>query len=255
MQVEFGTGFLYATPATDSTGTAITTPTPVKIGLLQDVSFDTSFDVKELYGQNKFPFAVAQGKGKVTGKAKFAQINGLLLNAVLFGQTLTYGIVGTVNDITGSIIPTPTGPYTITPTVPSSGTWGTDLGVRNAAGDNMTKVTGTPTTGQYAVAAGVYTFAAADTGLTVYIDYEYTKVSTTVPKLDIYNTPIGPTPTFSLQFNVQYQGKILRMTYANVVSTKFSMATKLDDFIIPEVDFSCFPDQTTGKLISMAFAE
>ena len=55
-------------------------PTPMKFGTLQDVSLDISGDVKQLYGQKQFPEAVARGKCKITGKSKFAAINGKMLN-------------------------------------------------------------------------------------------------------------------------------------------------------------------------------
>ena len=44
-------------------------------------------DVKQLYGQKQFPEAVARGKCKITGKSKFAAINGKMLNDLFFGQT------------------------------------------------------------------------------------------------------------------------------------------------------------------------
>ncbi len=54
------------------------------------------------------------------------------------------------------------------------GSWMRDDGVKNAAtGAALAKVTGTPATGQYAVNEGVYTFAAADTGVAVLISYSF----------------------------------------------------------------------------------
>ena len=43
-------------------------------------SVDFSFSVKPLMGQYQFPVAVARGAGKVSGKAKVANIDGPLLN-------------------------------------------------------------------------------------------------------------------------------------------------------------------------------
>lgn len=56
------------------------------------------------------------------------------------------------------------------------GPWAGNLAVTTAAGDPMTLVTGTPTTGQYALGtlAGTYQFAAADTLDSVLISYSYT---------------------------------------------------------------------------------
>ena len=54
-----------------------------------------------------------------------------------------------------------------------AGAWGSDSGVTYANGTSLTLVTGAPSLGQYAVAAGSYTFAAADAGASVLISYGY----------------------------------------------------------------------------------
>jgi hypothetical protein len=68
-QYNFGAGTLFLVR------TDIVTPTPTRVGTLQDVSVDMSFDAKEFYGQYQAPAAVARGKMKITGKAKFAKLN------------------------------------------------------------------------------------------------------------------------------------------------------------------------------------
>jgi hypothetical protein len=82
---EFGAGTLWGFPVGGNTAA---NPTPMKFGTLQDVSLDISGDVKQLYGQKQFPEAVARGKCKITGKSKFAAINGKMLNDLFFGQTM-----------------------------------------------------------------------------------------------------------------------------------------------------------------------
>ena len=252
-QFAFGAGSLYAIPKTDATGTAITTPTPVKFGTIQSFTLDASFDVKELYGQNQFPVAAGRGKGKITGKMQFAQINGLLYNQVLFGQTLSKSIDGVYNDTTGTAIPS-SSPYTITPTPPSSGTWATDLSVINlATGSPLTRIaSGTPTTGQYTVSAGVYTFAAADAGTTVLINYEYTGTSTSAPVIDIYNVAMGYAPTFQIVFNQTFQGQQQTFILPQCTASKFALATKLDDFTVPEIDFVAYADPLTNKIMRLS---
>lgn len=65
----------------------------------------------------------------------------------------------------------PASPYQLSPNDP--GTWIGAIDVVKA-GVTMTQVTGTPTTGQYAVdSVGQYTFAAADTGQAVDIVFSY----------------------------------------------------------------------------------
>ncbi len=229
----FGSGIMYGTALTDASGAAITTPTPVPFGTLQDVSLDISFNKKELYGSLQFPVAIGRGTAKIGGKAKFATMNGAMLNNIFFGQTLNNGIESLVRDIAGVAIPTT--PYQITPTPPSSGTWAADLGVLNASGVPMTKVTGTPTTGQYAAAAGVYTFAAADTGLVVFISYTYTATSTSAKKQTVVNQTLGTQPTFAMDLMAQYNGKQVYFHLYQCIADKLSFATKLEDFLVQQL--------------------
>lgn len=247
----FGSGFLYGVPTADATGAAVSNPTPVQFGVLQDVSVDFAFENKMLHGQNQFPVAVGRGKGKVGIKAKFANINGALLNSIMFGFTSSNGIVAAKNDLVGAAIPGT--PFQITPTPPSSGTWLRDLGVtRN--GIPMTRVTSAPATGQYSVAAGVYTFAAADTGLTVFINYEYTATSTQAKNFTITNQAMGYAPTFMAVLNSQYNGSNLHFRFPACISSKLAFAPKNDDFTIPELDIDAFAD-SSGNVCTVGVSE
>lgn len=244
MQLSFGSGVLVGTATTDAYGAPLTAPTPVQFGVLQEVGVDFSFDIKELFGQYQFPIAVGRGKGKITGKAKFAQMNGLTLNSLFFGQTLASGSLSEVIDTVGT--PIPGTPYQITPTVPNSGTWTVDLGVVGANGLPMTKVVSAPASGQYSVSAGVYTFAAADTGSIVRISYQYTAASTVAKKITVNNVLMGQAPQFRADLLMPYGGKNFVLTLPANIGSKFSIATKLDDFTVPEFDFSGFADSANN---------
>ena len=249
-QFLFGSGSIYATPLVDAAGAAIAVPTPVKFLACQDISSDISFDVKTLHGQNQFPLAVARGKGKISIKAKHGQVNGALYNNAFFGQTVSTGQDQYKQDLTGTTIPTT--PFQITPTPPASGTWAADMGVRNSLGIPMTRGATASGVGIYAVSAGVYTFNTADAGSTVYIDYRYTV--TTGNKIAIANQLLGSTPTVAIDIVIPYAGKMLTMKFPNAIAGKMALATKLDDFTIPEVDFDCFVD-ATGNVGTIGFAE
>jgi len=251
-QYLFGAGILWGTPLTDATGAAIANPTPVQFGALQNVSLDISFENKMLHGSNQFPLAVGRGKGKISGKASAAQINGALWNSVFFGQTLTAGIISDVYDTTGAAIPTT--PFQITPTVPSSGTWTADLGVRNSLGLPMTRVASSPTTGQYSVSAGVYTCASAYTRNRVFLSYQYTATSTTARKSTVVNQPMGYAPVFRCDLLLPYQGKSFIVSLPQCISTKLALATKLDDFSMPEFDFEAFAD-SAGNVLTYGMSE
>jgi hypothetical protein len=241
----FGAGIMAATPLIDSYGNAITTPTPAPFGVTQDVTLDFDFEQKPLYGASQFPVAVGRGKGKVMGKCKQAKIYASLFNTMFFGQPTnqTTGFFSIFQDTVGTAIPGT--PYTITPTVPLSGTWDADEGVAMGVLDTkvpMTRVTGTPTTGQYAVAAGVYTFAAADTTKVVYINFRYTATVTGSQKVTVANLLMGYAPSLQLDLNVTYAGKSFCIRLPGALPSKWGWTFKNDDWTIPEFDFECFAD-------------
>lgn len=252
MQQHFGAGVLIGTPLYDAYGNAIANPSPIQFGTLQECSIDISADTKELYGQYQYPVFVGRGKAKIQGKAKFAQINGEIFNSLFFGQTLNKSIQSDYIDTTGQTIPAT--PFTITPAVPGSGTWAYDLGVKNSNGLPMTRVASSPTTGQYSVAAGVYTFAAADTGLQVFISYSYTATSTSANQSTVQNVLMGQAPSFQADFYTTLQGKSMIFRLYNCMATKLTIATKLDDFTIPEFDFAAFAN-SAGKAFDWATTE
>lgn len=242
MLLTFGAGELFATMLQDATGAAITNPTPVRIAGLQEMSLEFSGDLKEFHGQNRFAIGVAQGKVKTGGKFKGALINGHALNTLFFGSGLTSGTMKALYaDVTGTAVPGT--PYTITPTIPNSGTWVEDLGVVNASGLPMTRVASAPATGQYSVSAGVYTFAAADTGVKMYISFSYTYSLTAAKRLQFLNLPMGYTPLLKMHFMSSFQGKRSLVVLEVVVATKLALfASKNDDFSVPEIDFSAQAD-------------
>jgi hypothetical protein len=103
-QYAFGAGEMYVTPLQDSTGTAITTPTPIKLLDLQEGSLDFSGEPKMLYGQNSFPVAVGIGKRAVGVKVKPARVLANGWNTLFFGQTLSSGLVAMSTGGTLSLI-------------------------------------------------------------------------------------------------------------------------------------------------------
>lgn len=242
MQLTFGAGDLFATLLRDASGTAVTNATPIRVAGLQEMSLDFAGDLKEFYGQQRFALAVAQGKVKTTGKFKGALINGQALNTLFFGSGLTGGTMKALfADTTGTVVPAT--PFTITPTVPSTGTWVDDLGVVDATGRVMTRVASGPATGQYSVSAGAYVFAAADVGVKMYISFSYTYTAADAKRIQLLNLPMGYTPQFKLFYQGAFQGKRSLVVLESVTSTKLMMfGTKNDDFSVPEIDYSAQAD-------------
>ncbi len=124
-----------------------------------------------------------------------------------------------------------------------------------ATGLPLTKVAAgsTPAAGQYAVAAGVYTFAAADTGKAVLLTYTYT-LAASGQRFAVTNQLLGTTPFFQAQFYTTFQGQAVSLKLNNATSSKLTFGTKLEDFVMPEFDFSCFAD-ATGTVMTWSFAE
>ena len=243
-QYNFGVGTLFLVR------TDIAVPTPVRVGTLQDVSVDMSFQVKELYGQYQAPVAVARGQQKITGKAKIANLNARQLNDAFLGQTLAVGEQIQIVDEggpAGTVIPAT--PYQIVVAngaAMSAGNPGVDLGVFNAGtGIQLTRVASTPTAGQYScdMTTGTYTFSSADevSGIKVVISYAYFE-TTTGNRITAFNQLMGSSPVFRLNLGNSFQGNKLALTLYQCLPTKMSWDFKNEDFTIPDFEFSAFAD-------------
>jgi len=245
-QFAFGSGNMYVTQLQDASGNLITNPTPMPLMVLQEGSVEFSATKKDLYGQNSFPVTTAQGEQKCIVKVKPARIFAGVWNSLYFGQSLTTGLLANYTDLIGIAIPAT--PYTVNVVPPSTGSFAADLGVLNAVGTPMKRVASAPASGQYSVnvSTGAYLFAAADTGQTVYINYQYSATVTGAQTLSVQNLPMGYAPCFKADLTVVYQGKLTTMSFNRCTSNKFSIGFKNIDFAIPEFDFSLMDDGVGG---------
>ncbi len=232
--VAFGSGVLIATPSGANA-------TPVQFGALQDVSLDFSFSSKQLFGQYQFPIAFARGEGKISGKAKFANIDGPLYNDCFFGQGMTAGQKLWAYNEAGAV--SSSSPYGYS--AANAANFDADLGVVYASsGLALTKVASTPAVGQYSVSAGVYAFSSGDAGRALLVSYSYTQTSSgSGSRALLANKQMGTAPTFQIDFyqtNPNIAGAQWSLRLYNCVSTKLSVASKNQDFAIPEMDFEAF---------------
>lgn len=233
MQFGFGSGAAWAIDSGAN-------PTPAPFSILQDAGVEFTRSVKELVGTYAFPVAIGVGTGKIACKAKNARMSGRLMN-MFFGSTKASGQTSVAHDEAGTV---PGSPYAIT--VANSATFVEDLGVYDAVtGIPLVRVASAPTTGQYSVAAGVYTFAAADTTDTVKISYTYT-VAGTGEKITITNPVIGVATTFKSVLTQTFNSNRNTLTLNANVFTKFGWATKLEDFAMKDLDFSAFADSANN---------
>ena len=231
----FGTGQVILTP------NGLTTPTPIQVGVCQDISYDHKVTVKKLYGN--LQVAIDAGAGETThgGKIKAMILNGPLIAALAGGNTTTTGMNIGVQFETWAI---PGTPFQVTAS--HSATWVSDLGVWDiTAAKYLTRVASAPATGQYSVAAGVYTFAAADTTHQVQLFYDYTSaaVGTTIKTV---NTQMGAINYFQLKLynNFTDSSGVANsgLYFPNVYFSDQSLAFKNTDFVAQDVTWEAIQD-------------
>jgi len=234
-QYNFGLGTLSLVPSGAN-------PTPVPFAVLNDMSIDFSYDMKELRGSKQFAIDIAKGAAKVTGKAKNAAINSGALLSVLNGGTSVTGqkLYATETDAI------PATPYQVT--VAHSANYDTDLGVVDlTTGKVMTRVASSPATGQYSVALGVWTFAAADTTHNVSIGYVYSD-STAGKTTKLANQFMGQSTPFVLHAYNTYESKGVGWKFLQVHVPKLQMAFKAEAYTEQDIDFMCAEDPTSGNI-------
>jgi hypothetical protein len=275
----FGAGTMYGIPQFDALGNAITTPTPIKLLSMQSVSFDISYENKQLYDYSQFPIAIARGKATVTGKASMAQVNGNALNQLIFGQTVN-SATGQLNalyyDQNGTALQT----YVVSslgtnqvcalttfelskmdsfPALPLATSSLTDLGVIGPNGLPYTKVAAAaagPSVGQYMVTPDmVYVFNESELNHVMHVSMEYTQSLNTASSLSIKNLPMGYTPTFQAIIQTTYQNQRALLKLYNVFSTKLQLFnTKLDDFSVPDFDMVMSAD-SAGNVFDLYLSQ
>ena len=226
----FGSGVMFGTPSTANA-------TPVRLGILQEVAVDFAFTTKQLFGQYQFPVAIGRGTAKITGKAKFARIDAEALNSLFFN--LTPGSNNQVIIVDSEAHTVPSTPYQIVTT--QTGSPYTDLGVNYATtGQPFAKVASPIAVGQYSFSGNTYTFYSGDTAASVLISYSYTSAAGS--STTITNPILGTSTPFQVDFyqadpnSTQQWG--LRLF--SCLSSKLTLATKLEDFTIPEFDFEAY---------------
>lgn len=228
-QISFGAGLVAFTPSGSN-------PSPVICGVLQDVSLKTTASLKKLYGQNRFPAAVAEAEAEVSGTAKYAQFYGSLIKQAITGSTIATGQVLAAIGEQGTV---PATPYQIT--VTNSGTFLADLGVYDlTASKPMTRVASAPATGQYSVAAGVYTFAAADT--THVMSFNYTYSAVTGQTVSVLNSLMGAANTFTAALFNNYGGQSSGIKLWSVIIPGLDFALKNNDFTMLSMSFEAMAD-------------
>ena len=233
---QFGIGGAFANPI----GGNLATPNgPVELLTIQDCSVEFDQKLESLMGQNKGPDDVAASDQKVSFKSAFGRIDINIYNQLFWGDTVSTGGT-TVIPIPGEAhtIPAST-PFTIMVAPPNSGTWAKDGGVFfSATNQQLQRVAMSPTTGEYSVSGGTYTFAAADEGLGIYIYYSYTV--STGQTLKAFNHLQGFGPIFELYLAMPYQeSNCLHLLQCRC--TKMSAPMKRNGYLISAFEGEAYP--------------
>jgi hypothetical protein len=232
-QYAFGAGQLFGRSNDNSPAT------PVPFGALQGVSIDIAFSTKELYGRKQFPIALARGTGKITGKADYAQFDAAVFNELFFGNT-SAAATGSVRTVTAEAV-------TITAnaaTAVNGGNFVSDLGVTRASdGSVYGRVVSGPVGLQYSCneTTGVYAFNSSQNNVPVLLAYTWNS-SATGKKMTINNGNLGASPTFLCVFQESFNGQEMTLVLNKCMSSKLSLATKLEDFVQPNFDFMAYAD-------------
>ena len=242
MQTIFGAGSLWAV------NQSVSNPTPIRLGITQDISVDFSRSVKTLVGQNSLPFAAAPGVITTKGKVSHGQISGRQLNDLFFA-----GNASTAGGAVGQTLVTDNEQQTAAANVTISNTpFNEDLGVvYNSSGLPLTRMSVGSTNGQYTVnAGGTYGFYGTDVGVTVNISYAYNTTTAGTTTYTLSSQPMGSTNTFQAVMYTIFNSKQANIILNSCIASKIGLATKLEDFMKPDFEFEAFAN-TAGNLGSI----
>lgn len=252
--IQIGAGYAIFNP---TAGNLASNPTPLRALTIQDAELDISGTIETLKGQYQFPDDAAVTDKKGTGKITMGRKDLSMLNQIFFADIAATG--GTsVSPVEKHVVAT-----TVTPTPPGSGTFFADLGVYYGADVNKAferLATGSPGTGQYTVAAGVYTFAAGDVGKDVLISYAFSQ-STTGRIFQVNNQNIGYGPQVEVYLVDTYQpinvgtdiAPELILSTMHVMAAKISKVTlgnKRSAYSMPEINYEYF-QAANGRVLEM----
>jgi hypothetical protein len=229
-------------------------PTPIRMGIPQDVSLTFKRGVKSLSGEDQLPAAIASGEMDVSGKVTMGTTNARLMAELLFNGSTAVGRNKEADNEVGTIPGTST--YTVT--VTNSANYVADLGVLNTTtGNRMARVASGPAVGEYSVSAGVYTFSATDHGAGVKISYIYSD-SGTGETVSLTNVKQGNVGGFTSNIVLPWQDwsgveeqDIITLNWC--LATDHEISTKTGDFGKPTLGFMAGCDNS-GVLGNAYFA-
>jgi hypothetical protein len=234
----FGAGFVLGAPQSGS-GNPAPNPTPTQLGVIQNVKFTISGDIKSLHGSNQYPVDTAVGKRTIKGSFEFGQLTNNVISQLFLGDAITTGVVATIlNEAQVAV----TSSFTVT----HGANFAIDYGVvYQATGIPLTWIpSGTPSAGQYKVntVTGVYTLSTADATAAVFVSYSWTDTAagTTIVA---GNHQMGWGPIVALDVLFPYDAPTpggMGFYFPNARLGKIDVTTKIDDYTMYGTDFEAF---------------
>jgi hypothetical protein len=235
---QFGIGGALAIPV----GGNLATPSvPIQFLTLGGCSVDIDQKIVGLMGQSEGPDDAAPSDMTIKCKADWGRLDVNQFNSIMFGETITTGISvsvpypGLLNTIATSV----------TPVVPNSGTWAKDGGVYyTATGQPLKRVASGPSTGQYSVSAGVYTFNSGDNTSLAQIYFTYTLGTGQV--LTKHNQLQGYGPVFECYLSMPFLGNFgagnngIHLYQCRFSKTSFPL--KRNAWVMSDFEFEAFPN-------------
>jgi hypothetical protein len=239
----FGTGRLLASQI----GSAGVLASPIEFGILQDTTVDLKIDLKELWGGNRFPVSVVDGKGSIDITAKSARISAGQI-ALAFGGTSSQGggvqiIQDELHVVAANIVTLANTPNTavalpfVMATIGGVQTFYTVL------------TSGPAVAGVSCVLAGsVLTFAVADNGVTALSTYYSTVTGAADFSVTVANPLVASAPAFQVALSCKTNNpnnnlpSSLILEFNRVIPAGMKLDIKVDDFLIPDFTMKCFAD-------------
>lgn len=151
--LQFGAGVVMASPQSSS-GNPPAQPTPLSLGIIQNVKMTLGAEIKTLFGQSQWAVDSAVGKRTIKGTFELAQISNILMSQLFFSDTPTAGVVETTT-YPGESQTIPIG-ATPSITVINHASFSADYGVSDASTSRpFTKMPGVAASGTATVGAVV----------------------------------------------------------------------------------------------------
>ena len=223
MYFQFGSGDLYLNP---NAGNLAANPTPVRPFTIQDVKIESKGKIESLRGSMQYPDDTATGDKDGTFEFSMGRVDYFLMNQIVNADVVAVGGSRWQWIPLRLRLPSPRHFRQLVRLRKTLALHGLRPGQRSHS--RMKLATGTPTTGEYTEALGVYTFAAADvtTGGTVSIACAYAQ-TTIGATYQVNNQSQGYGPAFEAFIVDKYQG--VTSTGAQVYSCVRLYAAKISD--------------------------